>query len=86
MSAFGGKADITATERNFNLQLPQKLRQLGDVRSDPSCLIAREHLAVLDPVAHWALVALVEWSVPERMVPERGPLFGLFAPLLKSMH
>jgi hypothetical protein len=36
MSVFGGKADITATERNFNLRLPQKLRQLGDVNRDPS--------------------------------------------------
>jgi hypothetical protein len=42
MSAFGGRADITATERNFNLRLPQKLRQLGDIRRDPSRLIARE--------------------------------------------
>jgi hypothetical protein len=35
MSAFGSKADIEATERNFNLRLPQKLRQLGDIRRDP---------------------------------------------------
>jgi hypothetical protein len=41
MSAFGGKADITATERNFDLRLPQQLRQLGDIRRDPSRLIAR---------------------------------------------
>ena len=27
ISAFGSKADITAIERNFNLRLPQKLRQ-----------------------------------------------------------
>jgi hypothetical protein len=42
MSAFGGKADITATERNFNLRLPQKLRQLGDIHRDPSCLVFGE--------------------------------------------
>jgi hypothetical protein len=36
MSAFRGKADITATERNFDLRLPQKLRQLGDIRRDPA--------------------------------------------------
>jgi hypothetical protein len=35
MSAFGGKADIEATKRNFNLRLAQKLRQLGDIRRDP---------------------------------------------------
>jgi hypothetical protein len=35
MTAFGGKADIAATERNFNLRLPQKLGQLGDVRRNP---------------------------------------------------
>jgi hypothetical protein len=28
-----------ATERNFNLRFPQKLRQLGDVRRDPTRLI-----------------------------------------------
>jgi hypothetical protein len=39
MSAFGGKADITATERNFNLRLPQKLRQFGDIHRDPPRLI-----------------------------------------------
>jgi hypothetical protein len=44
MSAFGSKADITAIERNFNLRLPQKLRQLGDVTRNPSRLIAREQL------------------------------------------
>ena len=44
MSAFGGKADITATERNFNLRLPQKLRQLGDIDRNASRLIAREWL------------------------------------------
>jgi hypothetical protein len=40
MSAFGGKADITATKRNFNLRLPRKLWQLGDVRRDLPRLIA----------------------------------------------
>jgi hypothetical protein len=44
MSAFGGKAEITATERNFSLRLSQKLRQLGNVHGDPSRLIAREQL------------------------------------------
>ena len=29
MSAFGSKADVTAIVRNFNLRLPQKLRQLA---------------------------------------------------------
>jgi hypothetical protein len=36
MSAFEGKADITATERNFNLRLPQKLRH---IRRNPPRLI-----------------------------------------------
>jgi hypothetical protein len=49
MSAFGGKADITATERNFNLRLPQKLRQLDDVRRDPPRLVFCEQLAA-DPI------------------------------------
>jgi hypothetical protein len=39
MSAFGGKADIAATEWNFNLRLPQKLRQLGDAHRDPPRLM-----------------------------------------------
>jgi hypothetical protein len=39
MSAFGSKADIEATKRNFNLRLAQKLRQLGDVRRDPPRLV-----------------------------------------------
>jgi hypothetical protein len=43
MSAFKGKADITATERNFDLRLPQKLRQLGDIRRDPARLRARPY-------------------------------------------
>jgi hypothetical protein len=42
MSAFGGKADIAATDRNINLRLPQKLRQLDDVRRDPPRLIFAE--------------------------------------------
>jgi hypothetical protein len=36
MSAVGGKADIEATKRNFDLRLAQKLRQLGDIRGDPA--------------------------------------------------
>jgi hypothetical protein len=35
MSAFGSKADITATEPNFNLGFRKKLRQLGDIRHPP---------------------------------------------------
>jgi hypothetical protein len=39
---FWHKADIMATERNFNLRLPQKLRQLGDIHRNPARLIARK--------------------------------------------
>jgi hypothetical protein len=39
MSAFGGEADITATVRNFNLLLPQKLRQLGNIGRNPPRLV-----------------------------------------------
>jgi hypothetical protein len=41
MSAFGGKADITATVRNFNLLLPQKLRQLGNIGRNPPRLVGK---------------------------------------------
>jgi hypothetical protein len=44
MSALGGKADIEATKRNFNLRLAQKLRQLADIRRDPPRLILRQAL------------------------------------------
>jgi hypothetical protein len=52
MSAFGGKADLTATERNFNLRLPQKLRKLGDIRRNAPRLkpSQRPRLVVLSPV------------------------------------
>jgi hypothetical protein len=49
MSAFGGIADITATERDFNLRLPQKLQQLGDVHRDPFRLVPREQFRRRSP-------------------------------------
>jgi hypothetical protein len=44
MFAFGSKADITATGRNFNLRLPQKLRH-GDVPCDPRASSLLSHFA-----------------------------------------
>ena len=49
MSGFGGEADITATERNFNLRLPQKLGQLGAVGCNPAHLVFGEKLASRSP-------------------------------------
>jgi hypothetical protein len=49
MSAFGGKADITATERNFNLRLPQKLRQRCSPRSAAASSFVSSLAAVIAP-------------------------------------
>jgi hypothetical protein len=45
---FWGKADITATEWNFNLRLPQKLRQLGDIGRDAPRFVAHEQVRSAD--------------------------------------